>query len=569
MNTQLAYRLTRVLSRSPRRLMREALMILSIASASAASRESFAGGVPLGAGPATAAVATSSASADPSSLDVGAAKVRVSVMVIGGRSGWRVGVPPPRPAGVHEPPPPPARQERVDPRTILGTGVIISRKHRLVATAAHVADAAVDYGGLVSVADGTADLYEVDAIWYHPSLRRWFDVGLSAESTDPYDGEVATPAFDVAIMRLAAGGPPLPGECTLATDEELSRLGGEVVGLLGFPSEAGAGWPTASSRARATFAAGKILEHVAYTDRDEAEPAAPGPGHLVRTTAGLGPGASGGPLFLGSGRVVALRFGTSETSDGTPVSEYVRVDTIRDILTCYELTGRSEGSAHPSGAAAVQSTRLDVGRLRRAVKLVRGAEQLLADARYSVAADHCSEALSLIPQYGWARLRRAEAYLYFVQASWSSLPSEQRRQYCSYAIADIERCAKQVPEHLCWTHRTYLLCGYANLYLGLAFADRDTLQADVEWLGRVAKMRRSADSDEEKAELLNLRAFCREKLGDFGGARMDFDESIRLNDSHPRWYRDRAGFWTRRNRPELADRDRVKAARLGRQSAPP
>ena len=97
----------------------------------------------------------------------------------------------------------------------LGTGLLISRKHRLVATAAHLADNAITYDGLVAWRRWHASSYRVDGICVgSPRLIRTFDPGLYAESMDPSDGEVALPTFDVAVLHLAEGGPPLPRECS-------------------------------------------------------------------------------------------------------------------------------------------------------------------------------------------------------------------------------------------------------------------------------------------------------------------------------------------------------------------
>ena len=58
-----------------------------------------------------------------------------------------------------------------------------------------------------------------------------------------------------------------------------------------------------------------------------------------------------------------------------------------------------------------------------------------------------------------------------------------------------------------------------------------------------------------RAQLFNLRGFCRELLGDVDGAGGDFGEAILLDPDEPRWYPDRADFWERQNLPDLADRD--------------
>ena len=474
------------------------------------------------------------------SLDSAAAKVRSAVFAIG---------------GFHERHPP-------EECSILGTGVLVSRKRRLIATAAHIADCALEYDGLLAVPDGTVSSYRVTGVWYHPCVNRMFDVGLYAQSTDPTDGEVALPTYDLALLQLAEGGPVLPQECALLADEELLSLGHNPVGHLGFPSEKGADWPTGSRKARATLATGVISRQVAYTSdgyRDDS--AGPGQQRWVRSTASLGRGASGGPLFLENGCVIALYSGASATPAGVPFEEFVRVDALRDVLRYHGLQDRPSGtrtSDHQS-IVARQPSGQELERLRRAVKLVREAERSRWGERYHEASDLCNEAIQLVPGYAWAYLRRAEVYIYFCEKYWRRLSQEERCQYSGHALEDMRTCLKILPE---WQHRANLLQGYANLYVGLAFARSETIQENVEYLnGVIDKPWRAAD-DEQKAELLNLRAFCRERLCDFESTRADYDESIRLGASEPRWYLDRARFWTRRNRPELADRDKAAAERL-------
>jgi hypothetical protein len=499
-----------------------------------------------------------SARSQRASLDVTAAGVRPAVFAIGGRLGRSVGEQVFVPAGSKDD----------DGRSILGTGVLISRKHRLVATAAHVADSAIKYDGLVAVADGTASSYRVDGVWYHPGVVRWLDVGLPAQSMDPRDGDVALPTFDVAIVRLAEGGPPLPRECMLANDDEMRRLDHGLVGHLGFPSKEDASWPTDSRNARAKLVTGVITCQVAYTDGNEDHSAGPGQRRWVRSTASLGRGASGGPLFLENGHVIALYFGASATADGIAFEEFVRVDALRDILVFHRLGDHAPAENGLRSAVGKKTSDQKLEKLRRAVKLVRSAEQLRAGGQYFEAGGCCNEAIKLVPEYGWALLRRAEVYLYFCQAFWQRLSPEQRRDYCAYALDDTLACANVLPRQ-CLIHRANLLQGYARLYVGVAFVRREAIQRNVVWLDGLVERPPEPLDDEEKAELLDLRAFCRERLGDLDGARADFDAAIRLSEYEPRWYLDRADFWTRRNRAEPADRDRTTARRLMRGPEPP
>src|SRR5262245_28405038 len=66
-----------------------------------------------------------------------------------------------------------------------GTGWVISKKHRLLVTNAHVADIMVEAGGkMFAIPSGTSQVYRVQRIWYHPGVRRIFQ-GDSIRSMDP------------------------------------------------------------------------------------------------------------------------------------------------------------------------------------------------------------------------------------------------------------------------------------------------------------------------------------------------------------------------------------------------
>ena len=66
-----------------------------------------------------------------------------------------------------------------------GTGFVVSRKQRLVVTAAHVADVGEDSGPMLAVVAGTKQSYRVVQTWYHPRTMRRLDGGLYAALDGP------------------------------------------------------------------------------------------------------------------------------------------------------------------------------------------------------------------------------------------------------------------------------------------------------------------------------------------------------------------------------------------------
>lgn len=461
------------------------------------------------------------------------------------------------------------RQE--DTGTVIhGTAFLISRKHRLLATVAHLPDIFPECDGLMAIPNGTSNTFRVDRIWYHPYVLRRFDVGLYAPSMNPRDGEMVFPTVDVAILHLAEGGPELPAECELAKDEELNKLVGQAVCHMGFPGRNGAGWPDSSQRATANLTAGVITRQVAYDQTRAEDPSAStGEKRWLRATAWLGQGASGGPLFLDNGHVVGLYSGSWCMGNGVQFQEFVRIDYVREIILYHNIGGRREGRCH-------REFELHLDRMRRAVSLVREAGALCARGQYRMAGEQCNEAIRLVPNYAWAYLRRGEVYLFYCATHWGTLTDEIRRRYAAFGRDDLSRCIQLLPDenmYRCddfmvkWHHRPTLLQTYANLYFGLAFRRTGIIQRNIEYLSELIDKPLSPLGEVRTAELVNCRAHCRLALGDFEGSRKDFDEAIRLAPRVPRWYLDRAQFWGRRSRPDLMAKDNLTAERLLRVKA--
>src|SRR5258706_1973184 len=78
-----------------------------------------------------------------------------------------------------------------------GTAWVISKKHRLLVTNAHVADILHEAGGsMLALMDGSSQLYKIDKAWYHPGVRRNVG-GESVRSADPSEGDVHPRCPDV------------------------------------------------------------------------------------------------------------------------------------------------------------------------------------------------------------------------------------------------------------------------------------------------------------------------------------------------------------------------------------
>ena len=115
-----------------------------------------------------------------------------------------------------------------------GSGFVISKKHRLVATAGHVADLFTKGLRLVAFREGSSSHYAVERVWYHPRIRRKFDDFLTVQSNDPNDGEIVGGCFDLAVLQLSADGTILPAETQLAAATDAISFGAQPVGRLSY-----------------------------------------------------------------------------------------------------------------------------------------------------------------------------------------------------------------------------------------------------------------------------------------------------------------------------------------------
>jgi len=107
-----------------------------------------------------------------------------------------------------------------NPKVGRGTAWVISKKHRLLATNAHVADMHLEGGNkLLAIPSQSNQIYVVEKVWYHPGVRRYFkgDTTNSIQSINRADGPIDPQSPDLAVLQLAAEGPDLPVEFSMAT----------------------------------------------------------------------------------------------------------------------------------------------------------------------------------------------------------------------------------------------------------------------------------------------------------------------------------------------------------------
>ena len=184
------------------------------------------------------------------------------------------------------------------PKGDSGTAFVISRKHRLLATNAHVAEIFREVGGLYAMPNGTMRRYRVENLWFHRDYGRVRAVGTSVIAAGRWVRGPRHLVPDVAVLQLSAEGPDLPAECRLARRTEVHKLLSGPVGSLGFSGP----WPPPGSPMQAVFKAGTVSLLTDFT------PAWDRSRHwtLVDYSAPGAEGDSGGPVFSPDGRVVAI-----------------------------------------------------------------------------------------------------------------------------------------------------------------------------------------------------------------------------------------------------------------------
>ena len=437
-----------------------------------------------------------------------------------------------------------------------GTAFVISKKYRLVATAAHVADLYRGPGTMIAMVNGTGAAYRVSRIWYHPSLKRKIDEGLSVRSPDVRDGGVDVPGPDVAVMQLD-GGPELPTEWKLAGPDVAGELTHRSIALLGYPGQSE--WPAQGYAPVATLHPGVIAHEDAFSVDDGIHPMSL---QLIEHSAATPEGSSGSPVFLDDGRVIGIHNilklqlvkGTSESGMS------VRIDALWELLQYHKLDHLIAKEAPRWDVLVPSVPVVDPRReeLINAVRLVREAGRLMALDDHKTAGIRCSEAIRIAPRYAKAYLQRSRAFTGYLGNHWASLAPEARRQQAEWAIDDAKIGATLAPQKADGA----CLILQNLIYLGHTDADRGIFAEAIRGADVVLS---SEDLDPfDRSYVLNCRAQARQYLGDLKDALEDYTESIQCAPREPRWYANRALYWDLAGRADLASADRETARRLTR-----
>ena len=221
------------------------------------------------------------------------------------------------------------------PKGDSGTAFVISRKHRLLATNAHVAQIMSEAGGLLAFRNGSRVPCVVERVWYHPDYARARREGVSARAGGRWARYLGALSPDLAVLQLAEGCTTLQAECALARDVRAIGLPSMPVGKLGFSGP----WPAEGRPMEAAFKTGAVS-----LVTDFAVLGGPAPRwKMVDFNAPAGEGDSGGPIFMKDGRVIGVyawsrrREGPEEKGSAAS-SAGILVDALWELLDHYGLT---------------------------------------------------------------------------------------------------------------------------------------------------------------------------------------------------------------------------------------
>lgn len=328
-----------------------------------------------------------------------------------------------------------------------GTAFLISKKNRLLATNAHVADIfSKGSGEMLAYQNGTSNAFKVLKVYYHPGVMR-MSQGVALRTANPGNGNVCTRSPDVAVLQLADG-PELPDELPLASREEVYDLFAQPVAMLGYPGLDTGNLPTPGQKAEASFREG-VINRVADFANDAG--ANPERQQYLQHSMANWFGFSGSPIFLPNGHVVALNnSGGTFTQNGlsTTLAWGIRSDCLWELLKASSLL---EKVNVPPEAASVDIARFsqpdqEVERLQKVDQLLADAKLDLKFSRYQAALDKCNEAAKQMPYYG--RVYGVRGSMYLDIAVLSLKPQDpNRRKYYQSALEDENKALQLDPSN--------------------------------------------------------------------------------------------------------------------------
>jgi tetratricopeptide (TPR) repeat protein len=338
------------------------------------------------------------------------------------------------------------------PKGGYGTGFVISKKHRLLATNAHVADLG-DSESLLAIGNDSSDVFKVDQVWYHPGVIRKVAGGVPVRSQLPADGDVYPMGPDVAVVHLA-GDRELPDELPLATPAEIDDLFGKPIGMIGFPGHDTEHWPQLGESATASYHQGVVARVSDFSNNAKAPIE---DRQFIRHTMGSWGGFSGSPIFLANGRVAAIHNAAGSRQSGGVVallSYGIRIDCLWELLTNHRL-GAKVPVPIPLTRTRLSRFLGEDPKLREhleVLKLLERAHNLNAAGRISEAGELYNQVIRRAPTLARAHASQAQNFMSYLFDRWGTASKarqagelDQFASYIDYALNSSRKAVELEP----------------------------------------------------------------------------------------------------------------------------
>ena len=340
------------------------------------------------------------------------------------------------------------------PKGGYGTGFVISKEHRLLATNAHVADLLGASDALLAIGNDSTDVFKVDQVWYHPGVIRKSAAGVTVRSQLPIDGDVYPMGPDVAVVQLA-GDRELPDALPLASPQEIDDLFGKPIGMIGFPGHDTDHWPDLGESPSASYHQGVVARVSDFANNAKAPIE---DRQFIRHTMGSWGGFSGSPIFLANGRVAAIHNAAGSRQSGSVVallSYGIRIDGLWELLTYHRLATKV--------AVPIPLTRTRLSRflgddpklieLQQALTLLLRANDLNYVGKNGEAGELYNQIIRRAPTFATAHATQAQNYMSYINTRWGGGATGAREageldefaSYIDYALDSSRKAVELEP----------------------------------------------------------------------------------------------------------------------------
>lgn len=447
-----------------------------------------------------------------------------------------------------------------DPTKGSGTAFAISRKHRLLATNAHVADITDRV-----IMNQSRTVYRVINKWYHPGVVRRMDDGKTrVYSANPSDGEVDAHCPDLALLQLEESGADLPAEIPLAGLAEFQQIQASELGVLGFPGyQRDQNIAKRDLFASATFIKGTVSRMTGYDHEAEAPFDQQ---RMVHFSAPLYPGFSGSPVFLRNGKVAVVANHLHREAE--QLGYGLRCDALWELIDFAEVRDKIPGAPEQIARTSNYSPQPEprVQTLRQAMRLVAEATDFRHHHEFDEAFEHLDEAVKILPDYWKPYWMRGIVIDHTIKYGNPAPTTNARLHLHRDALAahlkadQLYRSGHGKPNGRIVLDVARELVNIARLTNQPAnLPNAIELQRAVDLLNDASVLKNVGD---DGGYFFALRGSVKADQNNLAGALKDLDSAIRLDPTCADFYSARAQIWQKLGQNAEAASDRRQAQEL-------